>query len=119
MPRLVSQRYRNSVRAFFADVQSVRAAFEILAPGLDEFALFVEHHHGIGAFAGGVDGVVHVDAALGVFHDAVGVAVVDVGGELAPIVLRFVRVVAAAQDGRLAAALVGSPQNGGSGEGPL
>ena len=68
------------MRALFADVQAVGAAFEFLAPALDELALLVEHHHGVGALAGRVHGVVDVDVALRVFDDAMGIAVLDVAG---------------------------------------
>ena len=70
--------------AFLADVQAVRAALEILAPGLDELALGVEHHHGVVAFAGVVDGVVDVNVPLRILADAVGVAVFDIGRQIRP-----------------------------------
>ena len=54
------------VAALFVDVQAVRAALELLAPALDELALLIEHHHGVGALAGRVHSVVHVDVALGI-----------------------------------------------------
>ena len=46
----------------------------------------VEDDHGVVAFAGGVDGVMDVDMALRVLAHAEGVAVLDPGGQLAPMV---------------------------------
>ena len=97
--------------ALLLDVQPVRAALELLAPALDELALFVEDHHGVGAFAGGVDGVVHVDVALRILDHAVGVAVLDPRRQFAPVVDRLVGVFAAADDGRFGSGFVGGAQD--------
>ena len=70
------------------------------------FPLCVEHHHRVRAFARGVHGVVHVDPTLRIFHHAVRVAVLDLGRQFAPVVVRFVDVLPAAQNGKLASGLV-------------
>ena len=66
-----------------------------LAPRTDELAVAIEHHHRVGAVARRVHGVVHVDVALRVLDDAVGVAPLDARRQLAPVVNRFVGVGAA------------------------
>src|ERR1700691_1209166 len=97
--------------AFLADVQAVRAALKLLAPGLDALAAMVEYHHRIVALAGIVDRVVYVDVRLRILADAVRIAVFDVGRQFAPIVRAFVFVVAFAQDRLGAAGLVLRAQN--------
>src|SRR5438477_11871986 len=75
-------------------MQAVSAAFELLAPGLDELAIGIEHHHAVGTFARGVYSVVHVDAALRVFAYAVRVAVLDICWKFAPVVRHFIGILA-------------------------
>ena len=90
----------------------MRAAFELAAPGLDELALAVEDHHRVGAFTRRIHGVVHVDVALRILHDAVRVPVRDRLGQFAPIVMDLVGVSAASDDWQFHTRLVIRPQNG-------
>ena len=98
MPCFSSQKYRYSSLAFFAQEQAVRAAAEHRTEGADELAFLVEDHDTVGAGAILVYRVVNVDVALCILHDAVGVAVLDVRGQLAPIVDALVLVLALAED---------------------
>jgi hypothetical protein len=54
------------------------AAFEIPPPRLDELPISVEDGHRVGAFAGVVHRVVHVDPPLGILAHTVRVAVFEV-----------------------------------------
>jgi len=58
--------------------------------------------------------VVDVDVALGIFADAVSVAVLDGARELTPVVDGFVLMVGLAEDGSLAAGLVGGAEESGA-----
>src|ERR1017187_1006378 len=98
--------------SLFTYVQPVRAAFERRAPGLDELAVGVEDHHRVRTVAGGIDRVVDVDAPLRVLHHAVRVAVPDFGGQLAPVMEDFVRVIARAHDRPFGSGLIVGPQDG-------
>ncbi len=84
--------------AYIVDVQAVRTAFEFLAPGLDELAIRVKHHHGVRALARRIHRVVHIDAPLRVFAHPVRVAVFDFRGQLAPVVVDLVSVLAFPDD---------------------
>ena len=112
---LVIAKIQKLFAAFFADRESVRAAFELPSPGANEFAFVVEDHHGVQAFAGGIHGVMNVDVALRILADAVGIAVFDGARQLAPIVNGFVLMISGAEDGGLRSCLVSRPQKDGSG----
>src|SRR5206468_6624495 len=92
--------------ALGANVQAVCAALELLAPGAHELAFGIEDHHGVVRFTSGIHGVVNVDVAVSVLADAVGIAVLDVGGQHAPVVDGFVAVRGLAQHGLGAAGFV-------------
>ena len=77
MPCWKSHRYRKLFAAFFADRQSVRAAFELPTPGADELTVVIEDHHGVQALAGRIHGVMDIDVALGILTNAMGIPVFD------------------------------------------
>ena len=83
---------------FFVDVEAVRATFEFFAPALDKLAFVIEDDHAVGLFAGSIYGVVDVNVAVGIFANAVGVAVGNADGKFAPIVCDLVFVVAFTYD---------------------
>ena len=85
--------------AFLPDEETVRAAAERRTPALDETAVAIEDHHSVMRLAGRVDGVVNIDVPLRIDTDAVGVAVLDVGRERAPIMRDFVGVVSGPENG--------------------
>src|ERR1700677_2503959 len=84
--------------ALFAEVHAVRTILEHRAPGPYKLALIVENHDAIGALAVFVNRVMDVNVPLSILADAVGVAVFDIGRQLAPIMNAFVLVVAFSQD---------------------
>jgi len=89
------------------DVEAMRPAFEILAPALDELSIGVENNHGIARLAACIHRVMNVNAALGIFDNAVRIAVLDVGGQFAPIVGDFIGMITSAEDRLLRTGFVG------------
>ena len=87
----------------------MRAAPEHGAQGADKFALFVEDHDTVGAGAVFVHRVMHIDVPLRILHNTVGVPVLDVGRELAPIVDALILVLAFADDRVLGPGFVRRP----------
>jgi hypothetical protein len=70
----------------FAELHAVRSAPEHGAPGPDELALFVKHHHAVGTLAVLVHRVMDVNVTLRILAHAMGIAVLDVAGQFTPIV---------------------------------
>lgn len=99
------------VSALLANMQPMRAAPEVLAPGFHEFTLMIEYDHAVAAFARGIHRVVNINIGVRIFADAVSVAVFDIGGKLAPIVGDFVFMGALAQNGLGAAGFIVRAQN--------
>src|SRR6185503_17694007 len=92
------------------------AALELFAPAFDEFALVVENHHAVGPFTGRVHGVMDIDMPVRILADSMRVAVLNVGGEFAPVMCHLVGVFALSQDRLLTARFIGSSQDERSGE---
>ena len=104
------------IGALLADLDPVPAALELFSPGGDELAVLVEDGDAVGRLAGRVDGVDDVGPMLGIEADAVGVAPLELGGQLAPIVVGLIGVLTLAQDRLLDAGLVRRvDQRGGDG----
>src|ERR1019366_10518225 len=80
--------------AFLADVHAVSAALEHGAEGTHKFAFGIEDDDRVRTLAGGMYSVVNVNVAVGIFHHAVGITVLDVGRQHAPVVNAFVSVFA-------------------------
>jgi hypothetical protein len=102
---------------FFAQGQTMSASLKLFSPGSDEFAFFIEHHNGIPAVTRGMNGVVDLDVTLHVLAHSMGVPILDVAGELPPVMSGFVFVVPFTHDGRLVAKFVCGAQNQRSGDG--
>lgn len=78
------------IGTFFRQMHSVRSPAELLTPRGDKLSVLVEDHDGIARLTCRVNGVLDVDAALGILDDTVGVAIGNGTGQLSPIVDAFV-----------------------------
>ena len=92
-------------------MQAVRAAAKLTAPTLDELPLMIEDDHAVRFLAGGIYGVVNVNVSLRVFANAMRVPVLNIGGELAPVMRDLVGVFSGTKDRLLAAGLVCSTKD--------
>ena len=88
----------------------MRAASELSSPGTDELPVVIEDHHRVLALAGGMHGVMDIDIALGIFADAMRVAVLDGAWQLAPVMNGLVLMTVLPEDWRFRTALVGCTQ---------
>ena len=79
-------------RVVAVDVDAVRAAEQAFAPGAQEVAVAVEHHHRMLA------AVEDVDAVLAVDGDRRDVAELPAVGQLGPVLDHAITMLAAAQD---------------------
>jgi len=87
--------------AFLLDVQSMRATFEFPAPRFDELAIGIEDDNRVRALTRFTYGVMDVDMALGVMHDAMSVSVLNRRWQRAPVVIDLIRVLTSAHNGTL------------------
>ena len=92
--------------AFFAQMQSVCAAFVFLAPRAHKFSIGVKDHHGVVNFRAFADGVLDMDFALRVHGHTVRITIDVAGGQFAPIVKALVLMFARAENRRTRAGLV-------------
>jgi hypothetical protein len=97
--------------AFLADVDAVATGIVALAERTDVLALGIENDDGV--HRGSIESLMFdVNETIIINGDAVGRFPADVAGQLAPVVDAFVAIVALADDGVFAAALVASGEDG-------
>src|SRR5581483_2827839 len=92
--------------ALFSQQQAVSAAAELPAPGRDEFSPGIKNYQSVAARAGGMNGVQDVDITVRIFRQRMAIAVLDVGGQFAPIGDPLVLVITLADNQRPFAAFI-------------
>ena len=81
-------------------IEAMRAAEELGAPGPDEVSLGIEHHNAIPAGRFQARGVEHVHAAIAIYHDPMGKTPLNVRRKLSPAVVEEIAILSLAHDHR-------------------
>src|SRR6184192_2123167 len=88
----------------------MRAAFDLAPPGTHKLSFLVKNHNRVRRLARGMNRVMNIDMTLRVFTDAVRVSISYIGRKPAPVMERFIAMLALAKNRRTIAGLAGCPE---------